>query len=255
VGILSGVSDAYVAKLTPNGSGATDLVFATYIGGTGNDYATGGIHVDASGNIIFSGSTSSGDFATTAGAYDTQLDGPNDAYIVKLDSTGTTLLYSTFFGGTKGPDGSGGMDSVGGMAVDATGNVYITGQTLSDDLPLQGAYDSSLSANSDIYVAKFSLGGNGAADLLYSTYLGGGADYESSSAIAVDNAGKIYVSGNTASADHPTTSGAYQETHAAGASSDAYLSILVLGRLPVHSRSGIGDFRSGLFHLSGRHRL
>ena len=226
VGTYSGGSDAYVAKLTPNAGGATDLVFATYIGGTGNDFANGGIHVDGSGNIIFAGATESGDFATTVGAYDTQLDGPTDAFIVKLDPTGTTLLYSTYFGGTKGPDGSGGRESVGGMAVDTAGNVYITGQTLSDDLPLQGAYDSSLSANSDIYVAKFSLGGNGAADLLYSTYLGGGTDYESSSAIAVDSTGKIYIAGNTASADHPTTTGAYQETHALGASSDAYLTIL-----------------------------
>ena len=220
IGTYSGGSDAYVAKLTPNGNGAADLVFATYIGGTGNDFANGGIHVDGSGNIIFAGATESGDFATTAGAYDTQLDGSSDAYIVKLDSTGTTLLYSTFFGGKNG------SESVGSMAVDAAGNVYISGQTLSDDLPLQGAYDSSMSANSDIYVAKFSLGGNGAADLLYSTYLGGGTDYESSSAIAVDNSGKIYIAGSTGSADHPTTTGAYQETHALGASSDAYLSIL-----------------------------
>ena len=216
-GSLSGTSDAYVAKLRPDGGGASDLEFVTYIGGSGNEYGSGGIELDGSGNIIIHGSTESSDFATTAGAYDSSLNGSSDAFIVKLNSTGDTLLYGTYFGGSGGESGN-------GLALDGAGNVYITGQTLSNNLSLVNAYDNSFTGSSDAYVAKLNLAGGGASDLLYATYLGGSADYEYGTAIAVDGSGVIHVATIGLSSDHPTTAGAYQTSRQG--SSDAVLALL-----------------------------
>ncbi|MDH3584201.1 MAG: hypothetical protein OER86_08300, partial [Phycisphaerae bacterium] len=216
-GSLSGTSDIYVAKFSPDGAGAADLIYATYIGGTSTEFGSGSIHVNGSGEAIFLGSSSSSDFPTTAGAYDTSLGGSSDAVIGKLNAAGTTLLYSTYYGGNAGSEGA------GALAVDAAGDVYITGQTLSNNLPTVNAYDSSYTGSSDIYVARFTLAGGGASDLLYSTYLGGGTDFERSNGIDVDAANKVYVTG-PAFSGHPTTAGAFQTTMEG--SSDAFLSVL-----------------------------
>ncbi len=216
VGSLSGSSDAFVAKLQPDGNGASDLVFATYIGGSGNEYGSGGIELDGAGNIIILGSTESSNFATTAGAYDTSLNGTSDAFVVKLNPNGDTLLYGTYFGGSASESGN-------GLALDGAGNAYITGQTLSNNLSLVNAYDNSFTGSSDAYVAKLSLAGGGASDLVYATYLGGSSDYEAGTAIAVDASGIIHVAAKGLSADHPTTAGAYQT--ALSGSSDAVLAL------------------------------
>ena len=217
LGSLSGTSDVFVAKLRPDGGGAGDLVFATYLGGSGSEYGSGGIALDGSGNIVILGSTDSSDFATTAGAFDSSLDGSSDAFVAKLNGTGDTLLYSTYYGGGAGESGN-------DLALDASGDAYITGQTLSNDLDLVNAYDSSFTGSSEAFVAKLTLAGGGGSDLVYATYLGGSADYESGTAIAVDGAGIIHVGAKGLSADHPTTAGAYQTSQSG--SSDAILALL-----------------------------
>ena len=216
-GSLAGTSDAYVSKLRPNGSGSADLIYTTYIGGSGSEYGSGSIQVNGAGEAVFLGSTTSADLYTSSGAYDTSLGGGTDAFVAKLNATGTALLYSTYYGGSAS------SEAAGALAMDSAGNVYITGQTLSNNLPRVNAYDSSFTGSSDIYVAKLTLAGGGSSDLLYSTYLGGGTDYERSNGIAVDDSGKVYLTG-PAFSGHPTTVGAFQTV--IEGSSDAFLSII-----------------------------
>ena len=180
------------------------LAYSTYLGATGNEGGFG-IAVDGAGNAYVTGFTSSGEFPTTAGAFDASLGGEQDAFVTKLGPAGTALLYSTFLGGS-------GSDTGRGIAVDALGNAYVTGNTTSSDFPTTvGAFDTSLGGARDGFVTK--LGPSGTA-LLYSTYLGGsggifGSTLESGEGIAVDGAGNAYVTGFTQSFNFPTTPGAF----------------------------------------------
>src|SRR5204862_138035 len=129
-------TDAFVAKLNPAGSA---LVYSTYLGGSGFDSGAG-IAVDAAGNAYVTGFTASTDFPTTAGAFQTTFvnafDSDTDAFVTKLDSTGSTLVYSTYLGGSSTESGA-------GIAVDASGSAYVTGQTESFDFPTTpGAFQS-----------------------------------------------------------------------------------------------------------------
>ncbi|MBI4607512.1 MAG: SBBP repeat-containing protein, partial [Candidatus Rokubacteria bacterium] len=119
-----GSSDAFVAKLNSTG---TALVYSTFLGGSGFEFADG-IAVDASGNAYVVGETGSTDFPTTPGAFDDSFNGGTDAFVAKLNSTGTALLYSTFLGG-------GTVDKGHSIAVDGSGNAYVTGETGSTDFP------------------------------------------------------------------------------------------------------------------------
>lgn len=206
--------DIFVTKLSSDGG---TVLFSTFVGGTGSDYA-GGLELGPAGNIYVSGSTWSSDAPTTAGAYQTTLNGTGDGYLFLLNSTGDSLQYSTFFGGADGESG-------GGLFVDGAGVAYITGQTLSNDLPDVGSYDKSRTGQSDVYVAKINPAGTGAGDLLYTTYLGGSVDYEASNGIAVDSNGYIHVIGRTYSSDHPITAGTAIDATLGGAD-DAYLTVL-----------------------------
>ena len=136
---LGGSRDAFMAKLDPSGA---NLLYGTFLGGSGRDSGTG-IAVDSSGNAYVTGYTSSSDFPTTAGAYDTDCgtdtDGAcdvdafgnivGDAFMAKVDPSGANLLYGTFLGG-------GGYEFGHGIAVDASGNAYVTGWTTSTDFPI-----------------------------------------------------------------------------------------------------------------------
>ena len=124
--------EAFVVKLDNAGA----ISYASYLGGTAADegYAVG---IDGSGNAYVAGTTKSVDFPVTGGVVQTTLQGNgNDMFVAKFNTTGTALTYSTYLGGTQD-------DVPHDLAVDATGNVYLTGFTLSDDYPTQGAYDAS----------------------------------------------------------------------------------------------------------------
>ncbi|MCJ2670447.1 MAG: SBBP repeat-containing protein [Candidatus Thermoplasmatota archaeon] len=182
---------------------------ATYLGGingeTGNPW--GSIAVDAEGNVYITGETTSPDFPTTPGAFDTTPD-PADAFIVKMDPTLTTLIYSTFLAG----DGYG--NSFGqSITVDADGYIYVTGFTADDNFPTTtGAYDTTFNGLWDAFVVKLNPAGNGASDLVYSTFLGG-SELDSGQEIRLDASGNVYVGGWTDSSEFPTTSGAYDTTY------------------------------------------
>ena len=188
-----GNTDAFVAKLTPSGS---SLVYSTYLGGGDVDRGYG-IAVDNSGCAYVTGYTFSSDFPTQ-NAY--QLDQEStDAFVTKLTPSGSSLVYSTYLGG-------GGVDSDygQGIAVDSSGNAYVTGCTTSSDFPTQNAYQSH-QADRDVFVTKLSPSGS---SLVYSTYLGGGDD-DCGRSIAADSSGNAYVIGYTDSSNFPTQN-AYQ---------------------------------------------
>jgi hypothetical protein len=193
-----GTNDAFVAKLNVSG---TALVYSTYLGGRGLDQAYG-IAVDAGGNAYVAGETS-GNFPTTGGAYQTAYGGGSyDAFVSKLNASGSALMYSTYLGGS-------GSDQAYGIAVDAGGNAYVTGETNGNFPTTGGAYQTAYggsSFGSEAFVAKLSASGSA---LVYSTYLGGsGGDI--GKGIAVDSLGNAYVTGRTNSTNFPTTAGAYQ---------------------------------------------
>ncbi len=191
--------DVYVSKLNSDG---TALVYSTFLGGTSNDYGQG-IAVDGSGNAYVSGYTASPTFPTTVGTYDESHNGDTVLFVSKLNSDGTTLVYSTFLGGT-------GSDEGRAIAVDSSGNAYVTGRSISATFPTTvGAYDESHNGSIDVFVSK--LNGDGTA-LVYSTFLGGtSSDY--GTGIAVDSSGNVYITGYTSSPTFPTTAGAYDESH------------------------------------------
>ena len=185
------------------------LVYSTYLGGSGDDFF-GRIAVDDSGSAYVTGGTRSADFPTTPGTVQAALRGTLDAFVTKLDPTGTAIVYSTYLGGSGDRFGTG--DAGSGIAVDSDGNAYVTGGTFSADFPTTpGAFQTTLGGLSDAFVTKLDPTGSA---LVYSTYLGGRANTvstgEGGSGIAVDVDGNAYVTGTTENGDFPTTPGAFQ---------------------------------------------
>jgi murein DD-endopeptidase MepM/ murein hydrolase activator NlpD len=194
-----GGDDAFALKLRPSG---TDIAYATYLGGTGDDRAAA-VALDDSGSAYVAGTTASSDFALTDGAWDTRLDG-TDAFLLKLEPAGAGLAYSTLVGGQAWEQGM-------GVAVDGAGRAVLVGTTASADLSTtEGAPRRELSGETDAFMARLNETGT---NLLFGTYLGG-SDVESAHSVAVDAAGNAYVSGTTRSADFPVTGGAFGTEHA-----------------------------------------
>jgi len=208
--------DAFVAKLDPTGS---QLLFSTYLGGALDDVAQA-IAVDASSNVYVAGCTISSTYPTTPGALQTHFGGSDpqnvqqnlgDGFITKLNSTGSALIYSTFLGGT-------GDDCVSAIALDASGDVYVTGSTDSSNMPVTpGAFQPSFAgykiapANvsqnfGDAFVAELNPAGTA---LVYFSYLGGSRN-DLGAAIAVDGSGDAYVVGFSDSTDFPVSASPYQ---------------------------------------------
>ncbi|MGB8851380.1 MAG: SBBP repeat-containing protein [Candidatus Acidiferrales bacterium] len=143
--------DVFVAKLDPAGSGAGSLIYFTYIGGSLADTGAG-IAVDSSGDAYVTGSTVSPDYPTTAGVFQATYGGGNDdAFVTELDPTGSTLIYSTYLGGTNTDNGN-------GIAVDTNGSAYVAGQTCSVDFPLANPEQSNPGGNCDAFISKISTG-------------------------------------------------------------------------------------------------
>jgi len=191
----NGEFDVFVTKFNAAGSA---LVYSTLLGGASSD-GPGDLVIDGTGAVIVTGGTSSANFPITAGTFQTVLRGGGDAFVTKLNPTGSALVYSTFFGGSD-------FDDASGLAVDSAGNTYIAGGTSSVDLPVTaGAVDATLNGGRDAMVA--SLDANGAT-LRYASYLGG-LNLDQATSLARDGNGALYIAGQTMSSDFPTTVGAF----------------------------------------------
>lgn len=185
--------DAFVSKLSANGH---TVLYSTYLGG--NDYDWGlGIAVDGSGNAYVSGHTLSSDFPMVNARYP-HFWGHSDAFVFKLSANGQTVLYSTYLGG-------GSDDACYGIAVDDSGNAYVSGYTYSSNFPTVNAKYPYSGGSSDAFVTKLSANGQA---VLYSTYLGG-SSMDNGINIAVDRRGNAYVIGETSSLDFPTVNSKY----------------------------------------------
>ncbi|MGA2984524.1 MAG: SBBP repeat-containing protein [Terriglobia bacterium] len=190
---FAGIQDAFLTEMKPDGSA---LIYSTYIGGSGIDFGTA-LALDSSGNAYVTGSTQSTDFPTL-NPFQLVNDGLYDAFVTEVSPSGV-LLYSTYLGGSLSDYGT-------GIAVDTSGNVYVSGYTFSSNFPTQDAYQSTLAGGSDLFLTKFTPGSSA---LLYSTYLGG-SSLDTASAMIMDSTGNIYLTGSTQSANFPVTATAYQ---------------------------------------------
>jgi len=179
--------------------------YSTYLGGSGGDYGED-VEADAAGNAFVVSSTTSTNFPTTAGAYDTASDGGYDVAVTKMNPSGGSLGFSTYIGGWTHDRGS-------GIALDGSGNIYITGSTESSDFPNLSGPDNSWVYDEDAFVAKLNPTGN---SLLYSTRLGGTSGPNVGTDVRVDGSGNAYAVGYTNGGTLPTTTGAYRTTSAGG---------------------------------------
>lgn len=207
------------------------LSYASYLGGSGDETGSGtSIAVDSAGNAYVAGTTASIDFPVTAAAFQKTFGGESpgcassagfacgDAFVTKINATGTGLIYSTYLGGSSD-------DNAFGIALDSSGSAYVSGYTASSDFPTTpGAFQTTFGGTTggcnqvfpcgDAFVAKLNPAGS---QLMYSTYLGG-SDWDYSEGVAVDGFGNAYITGDTGSANFPTTPGAFQTAYTAGSS-------------------------------------
>ncbi len=195
------------------------LVYSTYLGGSGEDQINA-IAVDHAGSAYVAGFTQSSNFPT-AGALQGAIDGGTDAFVAKLNATGTALVYSTYLGGSS-------VDEAQGIAVDSSGNAYVAGWTGSTDFPVLNAAqaaNASTSNGTNAFIVKLDAAGGA---LVYSTYLGGSQSDEAL-AIAVDSAGQAYVAGYTYSYDFHTVSPLQAACHSNQNAADAFVAKLSAG--------------------------
>jgi hypothetical protein len=203
-GSTSSTNFPTASPLQPNNAGNTDffagklnlttntLIFSTYFGGASSDsmiFSSGAM--DSSGNVYIAGVSNSFDFPTTPNAFQTENNGSDDAVVTKINSSGNSMIYSTFVGGNL-------IDSADALAVDSNGNAYITGFTRSANYPLRNAVQPQL-RDPDAFVTKLNSSGTA---LIYSTFLGG-LNLERGSGITADANGNCYVTGRSNSGDFP----------------------------------------------------
>jgi uncharacterized protein (TIGR03437 family) len=234
---LKGGMDAFVAKIGPPGGA---LIYSTYLGGSGND-AGNGIAVDKTGAVYVTGATASTDFPVLPGAYQSAYGGgTSNAFVTRLAGSGQTLLYSTYLGGS-------GADIGGSIAIDPTGNAYVTGSTTSTNFPTSGAFQSSNQGTTNAFVTGLNASGSG---LLFSSYLGGSGTAtvptgstnpgDAGYSVALNCAAGLVVAGVTGSTNFPTSSGAYTASYP-GAAPDAFVAQIGVGGVPDFTSAGIAN--------------
>lgn len=242
--------DGFTAKW----DGASALTYATYAGGAGFsfDEEALAVAVDSGGNAYVTGRTYSADFPVTPGSSQTAYGSglQSDAFVTKIAPDGSTLVYSTYLGGS-------GEDRGNAIAVDADSRAVVVGMTASTDSPVTtGALQTKLGGQSSAFVVRLAADGSA---LDYSTYLGG-TGTASAAAVAVDPAGMICVAGSTAGDSFPVTDGALQPANAGGV--DAFVARLaadgsslafstLIGGDGIDSASALAVDASGTLHVAG----
>jgi hypothetical protein len=186
-----GVLDAFVTKLNAAG---TALVYSTYLGGSSSD-GVNGIAVDSAGNAYVTGTTSSTNFPVV-GAFQPANAGSEDAFVAKLGTTGSTLVYSSYLGGGQ-------LEDARAIALDGSRNAYVTGSTNSTNFPTTAPFQAVGKGGFEVFVTKINAAGSAR---VYSTYLGGSQD-DFPEGVAVDSAGEAFITGSTQSINTPGCSG------------------------------------------------
>ncbi|MDQ6701294.1 MAG: SBBP repeat-containing protein [Acidobacteriota bacterium] len=241
----AGGVDAFVAKFDPQGN----ALLGTYLGGAADDRGYG-ITTDSAGNIFLTGSTDSNNFPLSGAGQGTRQ-GKTDAFVTKMDRTGSTLQFSTYLGGSEN-------DIAQAIALDPGGNIYVAGSTASGDFPIvNGSYQTNnAGGDTDMFVSKLSLDGR---SLAYSTYIGSrGSDV--ANAIAIDGTGQAFITGSSNSDVFPVTSDAQQRTRAGGSdvvlvklnqSGSALLYSTFLGGSNDETGRGVAVDASGSAYIAG----
>lgn len=194
--------DAFVAQFRSDGA---SLVYSTFLGGTMCEDAYS-VAIDGAGRATVGGVTSSADFPVTPGAFDTSFDGSTDAFVIRLNPTGSGLVYGTLVGGSE-------YDLADVIAVDAAGRTCATGHTTSNNFPTSpGAYDRSFNGENDVFVVKLNPAGS---QLVYGTFVGS-PGWDLGNGIAVNSMGYTHVTGQTQGSEFPTTPLSFDPTHNGG---------------------------------------
>ena len=220
-----GAMTSFVAKISAEGSA---LVYSTYLGGSRSDTANS-IAVDSAGDAYVVGNAASNDFPTV-NAFQDSIKGESTAFLTKLSANGNALVYSTYLGGT-------GQDQANGVAVDASGEAYVTGTTNSSDFPTANAWQGTLQGGSAGFITKFNSAGNA---LVFSTYMTGAVPY----GIALDGDADVYVAGSTTSSNL-LTSEAVQDVNNGLAIGASNAFITELG--PSGGQAQLGAVVGGIF--------
>jgi hypothetical protein len=227
---FSGRADAFVTKLDATG---TQVLYSTYLGGPKVDVAIG-IDVDTEGAAYVVGYTASHRFPTTRGAAQRRFGGgPGDAFVTKLDPSGSRIVYSSFLGG--------GGDDVAFIApVDEADTLFVEGWTGSEDFPISDdAFQDTYGGGPyDAFSTRFDAAGS---ELLYSTYVGGSGDDGGWDA-ELDTSGRIHLTGSTDSRDFPVTPGAFQPRYGGGRT-DAFVLVLNQSGTDLVSSTYVGGKR------------
>jgi hypothetical protein len=226
----NGLYDGFLIKL--DGGGAR--LWATYYGGTGNDYIQG-VTCDASNNVYITGRTESAAAIATAGAYQTVRGGSADAFVAKF-SSGGAINYSTYYGGT-------GVDEGFGVAVDGAGNAYITGQTNSIvGVASAGAYQGALTGTNDAFVGVLNAAGTAR---MWGTYFGGAGTEQGNDIVYNSTTGTVALVGNTTSTSGIASVNAHQPSYGGGAQDAFVANFTTGGTLAWSSYYGGSDIEFG----------
>ena len=236
----NGSLDVFVTRLNTAGSG---LVYSTLLGGNGEDRGHG-IAINGTGEAFVTGQTADAvtDFPTTVGAFDTTHNGSTDAFVTRLNATGTALVYSTFLGG-------GGGDIGYGIAINSN-EAFVTGvapNSVNSFPTTAGAFDTIRDGTADAFVTRMNAAGSG---LIYSTFLG--ADLTQGTGIAVNAAGEAFVTGSTTDTAFPTTVGAADTTY--NGQGDVFVTRLnAAGSVLIYSTflGGSGEERLAAIAING----
>jgi hypothetical protein len=194
-------SDMFVTKLNASGS---ILIWSTFLGGSIGGDTPEAIAVDSARNVVVVGESGSGNFPMAGNGYDPTFNGFTDGFVAKVAAAGNSLVWSTYLGGNY-------FDGIRAVALDASDNVYVAGDTLSANFPVNG-FDPTQNGNLDAFVARIQANGR---KLTWATYLGGGAD-DTARAVAVNPAGEVFVAGRTSSFDFPVTAGSFGGSYHGG---------------------------------------
>ena len=215
-GTVYNAPSAFLAEFNTSGSG---LVYSTFLGGSGGDSAYA-LALDSKDDVYLTGWTESYDFPVTSGVFQPAVKSlQGSAFVTKMNSAGSGLLYSTYLGGSASSDFG---DTAYAIAIDGSGDAYIAGLAGSSDFPVTaGAFQTTTKASgtfaSNAFISKLNPTGTA---LLYSTYLGGtnsSFQLDIAKGLAVDTSGNAYVTGIASSTNFPVTSGALQNTNQAAA--------------------------------------